>query len=66
MYKMLDIFDEFSTRCPICLMGNPVEIDDTDNPASSLDAASAESRVFMIPIILDFTLFHRGYLLLAK
>lgn len=32
MDKMLDIFDEFSNRCPICLMGNPVEIDDTDNP----------------------------------
>lgn len=32
MDKSLDLFDEFSNLCPICLIGNPVEIDDTDNP----------------------------------
>jgi hypothetical protein len=30
--KTTDVFDEFSQKCPICLMGMPDLIDDTDNP----------------------------------
>jgi hypothetical protein len=32
MTETFDLFDEFSTKCPICLMGMPQLIDDTDNP----------------------------------
>jgi hypothetical protein len=32
MTETTDIFDEFSQKCPICLMGMPQLIDDTDNP----------------------------------
>lgn len=31
MIEVIDLFDEFSPKCPICLMGMPVLIDDTDN-----------------------------------
>jgi hypothetical protein len=32
MTETADLFDEFSQKCPICLMGMPILIDDTDNP----------------------------------
>ncbi len=34
--KITDLFAEFATKCPICLMGLPVLIDDTDNPNRAL------------------------------
>jgi len=34
-----DIFDEFSPKCPVCLMGMPELIDDTDNPGRVLMAS---------------------------
>ena len=38
MNETNDLFDEFEQKCPICLMGKPILVDDTNNPNRAIMA----------------------------